>query len=109
MNFFKVCSLQIMEEKEALRNRDPGNPNWEFLQMILDYKDQLEFNPLQDGDPLSDHQITVAVRKRPMSQKEVKKKEVDVVTCPVKDQVDLSIYPYIHLIYLSILAIDLSI
>jgi len=78
---------QIMEEKEALRNRDPGNPNWEFLQMILDYKDQLEFNPLQDGDPLSDHQITVAVRKRPMSQKEVKKKEVDVVTCPVKDQV----------------------
>lgn len=78
---------QILEEKEALRNIDPGNPNWEFLQMILDYKDQLEFNPLQDGDPLSDHQITVCVRKRPMNSKENKKKEVDVVTCPVKDQV----------------------
>ena len=112
--------------------------------MILDYKDQLDFNPLQvrinnwtvtinnisvilllgpfnkfvcfvsliysvflhfvlipslvrdipvsdkcvqDGDPLCDHQITVCVRKRPMSQKEMKKKEVDVVTCPNKDQV----------------------
>jgi len=78
---------QIKEDKEALRNIDPGNPNWEFLQMILDYKDQLEFNPLEDGDPISDNKITVAVRKRPMSNKEVKKKEVDVITVPVKDQV----------------------
>merc|ERR1719341_2772410 len=83
----RAQQAQILEEKEAQRNIDPGNPNWEFLQMILDYKDQLEFNPLQDGDPLSDHQITVCVRKRPMSQKENKKKEVDVVTCPNKDQV----------------------
>lgn len=83
----RAQQAQILEEKEAQRNIDPGNPNWEFLQMILDYKDQLEFNPLQDGDPLSDHQITVCVRKRPMSQKETKKKEVDVVTCPNKDQV----------------------
>ena len=46
----------------------------------------------QDGDPLSDHQITVCVRKRPMSQKENKKKEVDVVTCPNKDQVRVGSY-----------------
>ena len=45
-----------------LRNRDPGNPNWEFLQMILDYKEQLEFNPLVDGDAMSNHQITVCIR-----------------------------------------------
>jgi len=83
----RAQQAQILEEKEALRNVDPGNPNWEFLQMVLDYKDQLEYNPLEDGDPLVDHQITVCVRKRPMSQKELKKKEVDVVTCPVKDQV----------------------
>jgi len=83
----RAQQAQILEEKEAQRNIDPGNPNWEFLQMILDYKDQLDFNPLQDGDPLSDHQITVCVRKRPMSQKEMKKKEIDVVTCPNKDQV----------------------
>ena len=47
---------------QVLRNRDPGNPNWEFLQMILDYKEQLEFNPLVDGDPMSNHQITVCIR-----------------------------------------------
>jgi hypothetical protein len=34
----------VFEESTLL---PAGNPNWEFLQMILDYKDQLEFNPLQ--------------------------------------------------------------
>merc|ERR1719347_2274345 len=56
-------------------------------EMILDYKEELEFNPLQDGDPVANHKITVCVRKRPMSQKEVKKKEVDVVTIPTKDNI----------------------
>lgn len=81
----RAQQAQIMEEQEQLRNKDPGNPNWEFLQMILDYKEQLEFNPLQDGDPVSSHQISVCIRKRPMSQKETKKKEVDVVTVPARD------------------------
>jgi len=83
----RAQQAQILEEKEALRKIDPGNPNWEFLQMILDYKDQLEFNPLQDGDVLLDHRISVCVRKRPLAQKEIKKKECDVITCPNKDQV----------------------
>merc|ERR1719312_809134 len=74
-------------EQEQLRNKDPGNPNWEFLQMILDYKEELEFNPLQDGDPIANHQITVCIRKRPMSQKE--KKKMDVVTVPTKDHVTI--------------------
>merc|ERR550519_666834 len=81
----RAQQAQILEEQEQLRNKDPGNPNWEFLQMILDYKDELDFNPLQDGDPIANHQITVCIRKRPMSQKEMKKKEVDVVTVPSKD------------------------
>merc|ERR1719228_2082612 len=83
----RAQQAQILEEKEAARNIDPGNPNWEFLNMICDYKDQLEYKPLQDGDPLNNHQITVCVRKRPLSQKEMKRKEVDVTTCPNKDQV----------------------
>jgi kinesin family protein 2/24 len=83
----RAQQAQILEEKEALKNIDPGNPNWEFLQMILEYKEQLDFCPLEDGDPIIDHKITVCVRKRPMSQKENKKKEVDVITCPNKDQV----------------------
>jgi len=83
-------AAKVNEANDQLRNRDPGNPNWEFLQMILDYKDELEeFNPLQDGDPVANHKITVCVRKRPMSQKEIKKKEVDVVTIPTKDNITI--------------------
>ena len=85
----RAQQAQILEEQEQLRNKDPGNPNWEFLQMILDYKDELEFNPLQDGDPIANHQITVAIRKRPMSQKEIKKKEIDVVTEPTRDDITI--------------------
>jgi len=78
------------EENNQLRNKDPGNPNWEFLQMILDYREDLEeICPLQDGDPVINHKITVCIRKRPMSQKEIKKKEVDVVTIPTKDNITI--------------------
>ena len=78
----RAQQAQILEEQEQLRNKDPGNPNWEFLQMILDYKDELEFNPLQDGDPIANHQITVAIRKRPMSQKEIKIRTLTLLLNP---------------------------
>merc|ERR1719232_413709 len=78
---------EILEEKTAKKNVDPGNPNWEFLCMVRDYQEQLEFNPLQDGDEITEHQISVCVRKRPLSKKEDKRKEVDVITCPNKNQV----------------------
>ena len=79
---------EILEEKTAKKNVDPGNPNWEFLCMVRDYQEQLEFNPLQDGDEITEHQITVCVRKRPLSKKEKAVKEVDVITCPNKNQVN---------------------
>lgn len=50
---------EIMEEKVAQKNVDPGNPNWEFLTMIREYQEQVEFNPLQDGDAVVDHQVRV--------------------------------------------------
>ncbi|XP_043237146.1 kinesin-like protein KIF2A isoform X1 [Amphibalanus amphitrite] len=74
------------EEREGLMGIDPGNPNWEFLSMIREYKSGLDFRPLKDGDPLEDHQITVCVRKRPLSKKEITRKEIDVVTMPNRDQ-----------------------
>jgi len=83
----RAKQAEILEEKTAKQNVDPGNPNWEFLCMIRDYQEQLDFNPLQDGDEFLDHQITVCVRKRPLSKKEDKRKEVDVITCPNKNQV----------------------
>lgn len=73
------------EEKEALMNIDPNNPNWEFQSMIREFRQTLEFRTLRDGDSLEEHQITVAVRKRPLNKKEINKKEIDVITIPKKD------------------------
>ena len=77
---------EILEEKTAKQSVDPGNPNWEFLCMIRDYQEQLDFNPLNNSDDVIEHQITVCVRKRPVSKKEKIRKEIDVITCPNKDQ-----------------------
>ena len=62
-----------------------GNPNWEFLRMIREYRSQLEYKPITMGDPVESHQICVAVRKRPMNKKEAQKKDIDVITIPTKD------------------------
>ena len=37
--------------------------------MLVFCRSQLEFKTLKDGDPLEEHQITVAVRKRPLNKK----------------------------------------
>ncbi|KAK7584317.1 hypothetical protein V9T40_005280 [Parthenolecanium corni] len=78
---------ELKEEKEALMNLDPGNPNWEFLAMIRDYQSNIDFRPLNDTDLVEDHQITVCVRKRPLNKKELNRKEVDVISVPSKDQI----------------------
>ncbi|XP_032529299.1 kinesin-like protein Klp10A isoform X5 [Danaus plexippus] len=77
---------ELKEEKEALMNMDPGNPNWEFLAMIREYQSSIDFRPLTGNEPVEDHQITVCVRKRPLNKKELVKKEVDVISVPTKDQ-----------------------
>ncbi|XP_054277493.1 kinesin-like protein Klp10A isoform X2 [Macrosteles quadrilineatus] len=78
---------ELKEEKEALMNIDPGNPNWEFLGMIRNYRANIDFRPIKDTDPVEDHQITVCVRKRPLNKKEVVRKEVDVISVPSRDQI----------------------
>ncbi len=55
----RAKQLEILEEKEEKRNIDPGNPNWEFLCMIREYQETLEYHPLTDSDLVADHQITV--------------------------------------------------
>ena len=83
----RAKQAEVLEEKVAQKNIDPGNPNWEFLCMINEYQETLQFNPLKDGDALINHQISVCVRKRPLSNKEIKKKEVDVICTPNQNQV----------------------
>lgn len=65
----RLRQAELKEEKEALMNLDPGNPNWEFLAMIREYRSNLEFRPLRENDSVEDHQITVCVRKRPLNKK----------------------------------------
>lgn len=81
----RARQAEIKEEKVALMNQDPGNPNWETAQMIREYQNTLEFVPLLDGQVVDDHQITVCVRKRPLSRKEINRKEIDVISVPRKD------------------------
>lgn len=76
---------QKAEKIELMSNVEPGNPNWEFLGMIRDYRATLEFRPISLNDPVEMHQICVAVRKRPMNKKEVQKKDIDVITIPTKN------------------------
>lgn len=82
----RARQAELKEEKTALMNLDPGNPNWETAAMIREYQSTIEFRPLCDGQAIDDHQITVCVRKRPLSRKEVMKKEIDVISVPSKDQ-----------------------
>nr|CAD7399683.1 unnamed protein product [Timema cristinae] len=77
---------EIKEEKESLMSLDPGNPNWEFLGMIRDYRSNIDFRPLRENDLVEDHQITVCIRKRPLNRKETTRKEVDVISVPSKNQ-----------------------
>ncbi|KAG0421573.1 hypothetical protein HPB47_002535 [Ixodes persulcatus] len=81
----RARQLSQIEEKRERMNVDPGNPNWEFLSMIREYRSQLDFRPLSMNDPTEVHQICVAVRKRPLNKKELGRKEVDVVTVPSRD------------------------
>ncbi|CAB3387065.1 Hypothetical predicted protein [Cloeon dipterum] len=82
----RMKQAELKEHKEAIMSQDPGNPNWEFMGMIREYQAGLEFRPLKANDPVETHQITVCVRKRPLSKKELTRKEVDVITVPTKDQ-----------------------
>ncbi|XP_075528016.1 kinesin-like protein KIF2A isoform X5 [Dermacentor variabilis] len=81
----RARQLSQIEEKRERMNVDPGNPNWEFLSMIREYRSTLDFRPLSMNDPSEVHQICVAVRKRPLNKKEVNRKEVDVITVPNRD------------------------
>lgn len=73
--------------KEALIREEQGNPYWEFAAMINEYKSKLDFLPLRENDLVVEHQITVCVRKRPLNDKEINKKEIDVISVPNKDRI----------------------
>ena len=93
------------KQQEALDKRDnrggKDNVNIEFMQMIEDYREGLEIQPLDPNGAVSQQKITVCLRKRPLNKKELGNFDYDVVTIPngsttlvhePKTKVDLSKY-----------------
>lgn len=63
----RAAQQAVREQQEE--QYDTSFPNWEFLAMISEYRDSLEYRPLSNNDPIVDHQICVCVRKRPVNKK----------------------------------------
>ena len=84
-----VITLSTSEAASSTMRRSGVVKEVEKMQMIDDYKEDLDMNPLQDGDPVANNRITVCIRKRPLSSKEEKAKDVDVVTVASRDHVTI--------------------
>lgn len=79
---------QKAEKIELMSSVDPSSHSqWEFLAMIREYRAQMEFSTITMNDAVNDHQICVAVRKRPLNKRESLRKDIDVITIPTKDLV----------------------
>ncbi|KAG9331469.1 hypothetical protein JZ751_018869, partial [Albula glossodonta] len=92
----EVEKLQEKRERRRLKQQElrekkaqamDTNPNYEILCMIRDYRANLDYGPLSMTDLNEVHRICVSVRKRPLNQKELAEKDVDIITIPSKDLV----------------------
>ncbi|CAF0794057.1 unnamed protein product [Didymodactylos carnosus] len=75
------------ERRQKLAEIDQSIPAWEFQAMVQEYRQQLDTKLLQMNEPQKDLKICVCVRKRPITKKELAKKDIDVLTIPNKDLV----------------------
>jgi hypothetical protein len=78
-------------EKDVSKDAHKGvyhpNPNWLFLSMIDEYRNNGVFHPLRESDPVVEKRIVVCVRKRPFNKPEIARNEVDVISMPRKNEV----------------------
>jgi kinesin family protein 2/24 len=66
---------------EEQRNRESGTPgDVDFQRMIRNFREK-EAPPEQTHQTSEDMKICICVRKRPINQKEIKRKDYDSVTC----------------------------
>jgi kinesin family protein 2/24 len=75
------------ERRQKLSEIDHSIPAWEFQAMVTEYRQEFDIKHLTINDPQKDLKICVCVRKRPISKKELNKKDIDVLTIPNKDHV----------------------
>jgi len=75
------------ERRQKLSEVDQSIPAWEFQAMVSEYRQQLDVKLLTMNEPQKDLKICVCVRKRPITKKELNKKDIDVLTIPNKELV----------------------
>jgi kinesin family protein 2/24 len=75
------------QRRQKLAEVDHSIPAWEFQAMVNEYRQHYDINLLTINDPQKDLKICVCVRKRPITKKELNKKDIDVLTVPNKDLV----------------------
>ncbi|CAF1277828.1 unnamed protein product [Rotaria sordida] len=75
------------ERRQKLSEVDQSIPAWEFQAMVSEYRQQLDTKLLTMNEQQKDLKICVCVRKRPITKKELNKKDIDVLTIPNKEVV----------------------
>uniref|UniRef100_A0A8C8Z5V9 Kinesin-like protein n=1 Tax=Prolemur simus TaxID=1328070 RepID=A0A8C8Z5V9_PROSS len=94
---------RLQQEIQARRALDvnTGNPNYEIMCMIEEYRRHLDSSKMSVLEPPEDHRICVCVRKRPLNRQETTMKDLDIITIPSdnvvmvhesKQKVDLTRY-----------------
>ncbi|XP_029971027.1 kinesin-like protein KIF2C isoform X2 [Salarias fasciatus] len=78
----RMSSVMKPPEFQAKKNKlgEASQPNNKFYEMIQEFRETLEINPLSAADLVEPHRICVCVRKRPLNKQEIAKKEIDVVS-----------------------------
>ncbi|XP_064625721.1 kinesin-like protein KIF2A isoform X6 [Lineus longissimus] len=80
----RAAQMAVKEDDDF----DPTLPGFEFLKMIREFCSNLDYRPITNSDAyVTDHQICVCVRKRPLGKKELNRREIDVLTVPNKENV----------------------
>lgn len=97
----KRRQLQLQIRAQRALNVNTGNPNYEIMHMIEEYRRHLDGSKVSSLEPREDHRICVCVRKRPLNQRETTMKDLDIITIPSdnvvmvhesKQKVDLTRY-----------------
>uniref|UniRef100_UPI00358EE4C6 kinesin-like protein KIF2A n=1 Tax=Myxine glutinosa TaxID=7769 RepID=UPI00358EE4C6 len=81
-SFRKVRDKNLIPESQPRRPSKYGanDPKRFVLDKILEFHSTLHLQPLSSSEQVQNHKICVCVRKRPLNKKEVRTKEVDIVT-----------------------------
>ncbi|KAM5308989.1 kinesin-like protein KIF2B [Glossophaga mutica] len=93
--------LQLEIRAQRALDIHTGNPNYEIMRMIEEYRRHLDSSKMSSLVPREDPRICVCVRKRPLNQQEISMKDLDIITIPSdnvvmvhesKQKVDLTRY-----------------